>query len=103
MRLETQVVHAGQAAAAQMGDVAPPIHLSTTFVRDPEGVPLSGHTYIRESNPTQSQLEVALPPLEGGEASLVFGSGMAAAVPFFRRYQRIRMLCFRMTPITASA
>src|SRR6185436_7776967 len=80
MRFDTLAVHAGHVIDPTTGSVAPPLHLSTTFARDPEGVPLGGHTYIRESNPTQSQLEAALAPLEGGEAALVFGSGMAAGV-----------------------
>jgi cystathionine gamma-synthase len=80
MRFETLAVHAGHAADPETGSVAPPIHLSTTYARDEAGVPLGGHTYVRESNPTQSQLEAALALLEGGEAALVFASGMAAGV-----------------------
>jgi cystathionine gamma-synthase len=78
MKFETRVVHAGHRIDPATGSVAPAIYLSTTFARDPEGVPLGGHTYIRESNPNQEQLEEALAPLEGGEAALVFASGMAA-------------------------
>jgi cystathionine gamma-synthase len=80
MRFETLAVHAGHAIDPTTGSVAPPLYLSTTFARDPEGVPLGGHTYIRESNPTQTQLEEALAPLEGGEAALVFASGLAAGI-----------------------
>jgi cystathionine gamma-synthase len=80
MKFETQVVHAGHRIDPATGSVAPPIYLSTTFARDPEGTPLGGHTYIRESNPSQEQLEEALAPLEGGEGALVFASGMAAGV-----------------------
>jgi cystathionine gamma-synthase len=80
MRFETLAVHAGHAIDPTTGSVAPPVHLSTTFARTPEGVPLGGHTYIRDSNPTQAQLEAALAPLEGGEAALVFASGMAAGI-----------------------
>ncbi len=80
MRFNTLAVHAGHAIDPTTGSVAPPLHLSTTFARDPEGVPSGGHTYIRESNPTQAQLEAALAPLEGGEAALVFASGMAAGI-----------------------
>jgi cystathionine gamma-synthase len=79
MKFETRVVHAGHRIDPS-GSVAPPIFLSTTFARDPEGTPLGGHAYIRESNPTQDQLEAALAPLEGGEAAIVFASGMAAGV-----------------------
>lgn len=78
MKFQTLAVHAGQAIDPATGSVAPPIYLSTTFARDPDGAPLGGHTYIRESNPTQGQLEKALAALEGGEAALVFASGMAA-------------------------
>src|ERR1700681_4628612 len=80
MKFETRVVHAGHRIDSATGTVAPPIVLSTTFARDAEGTPLGGHTYIRESNPNQDQLEAALAPLEGGEAALVFASGMAAGV-----------------------
>ncbi|HSS79305.1 MAG TPA: PLP-dependent transferase [Thermoanaerobaculia bacterium] len=80
MKFETRVVHAGHQIDPSTGAVAPPIVLSTTFARDAEGTPLGGHTYIRESNPNQDQLEAALGPLEGGEAALVFASGMAAGV-----------------------
>lgn len=78
MKFETRVVHAGQRIDPATGSVAPPIYLSTTFARDPQGTPVGGHTYIRESNPSQDQLEDALAPLEGGQAALVFASGMAA-------------------------
>jgi cystathionine gamma-synthase len=80
MKLETRVVHAGRRVDSAAGSVAPPIHLSTTFLRDAEGAPLAGHGYIRESNPAQEQLEEALAPLEGGERALVFASGMAAGI-----------------------
>ncbi len=80
MKFETRVVHAGHRIDPATGAVAPPIVLSTTFARDAEGIPLGGHTYIRESNPNQDQLETALAPLEGGEEALVFASGMAAGV-----------------------
>jgi cystathionine gamma-synthase len=80
MRFETRVVHSGPGPDPTFGDVAPAIHLSTTFARDEAGAPVGGHAYIRESNPNQAMLEDALAPLEGGEAALVFASGMAASV-----------------------
>ena len=80
MKFETLVVHAGNAPETVTGAVAPPLHLSTTYARDAQGVPPAGHTYIRDSNSTQAQLEEALAPLEGGEAALVFASGMAAGI-----------------------
>jgi cystathionine gamma-synthase len=80
MRFETRVIHAGHRIDPATGSVSPPIYLSTTFARDAESVPIGGHTYIRDSNPNREQLEEALGPLEGGEAALVFASGMAAGI-----------------------
>ena len=80
MRFETRVIHSGPGPDPHFGDVAPAIHLSTTFARDEAGAPVAGHTYIRESNPNQAMLEDALAPLEGGQCALVFASGMAASV-----------------------
>ena len=88
MRFETLAVHAGRHAETGAGSVAPPIYLSTTFERGETGVPLAGYSYIRESNPMQSLLEDALAPLEGGEAALVLGSGMAAGVAVFQALPR---------------
>jgi cystathionine beta-lyase/cystathionine gamma-synthase len=84
MRIETVAVHAAFSVEPSTGAVAPPIHLSTTFGRDEAGRPLAGHTYVRESNPTQDLLEEALARLEGGEAALAFGSGMAAGLAIAR-------------------
>jgi cystathionine gamma-synthase len=78
MKLETLFVHSGRHADSSTGAVAPPIHLSTTFVRDERNELIGESPYIREGNPTQSLLEEALAPLEGGAAALAFGSGMAA-------------------------
>lgn len=79
MRIETIAVHAGFAPDPSTGAVAPPIHLSTNFARTADGVPLGGHVYARESNPTQDGVEEALAAIEGGAAALHFASGMAAA------------------------
>src|SRR5262245_27679287 len=78
MRVETLAVHAGGDPDPATGAVAPPILLSTTFEHGPESENLKGFTYMREDNPTQVRLEEALRVIEGGEAALVFGSGMAA-------------------------
>ncbi|MGH9364416.1 MAG: trans-sulfuration enzyme family protein, partial [Thermoanaerobaculia bacterium] len=80
MKIETLFVHAGHHVDSQTGAVAPPIHLSTTFARDEKNALIGPTQYIREGNPTQSLLEEALAPIEGGEAALAFASGMAAGV-----------------------
>jgi cystathionine gamma-synthase len=84
MRFETLAVHAGGEPEPPTGDVAPPIHLSTTFVHGPEGERPGGYMYIRESNPTQTRLCEALAAIEGGEAALVFASGLAAGAAYLQ-------------------
>ena len=74
----TLAVHAGAEPDAETGAVAPPIHLATTFKHGPAGERIAGYEYQREGNPTQDRLETALGALEGGEAALVYASGMAA-------------------------
>jgi cystathionine gamma-synthase len=78
MKFETRAVHAGGHFDREGGGVAPAIHLSTTFVRDEQLELSAEYGYIREGNVNQSRLEEALASIEGGAASLVFASGMAA-------------------------
>ena len=78
MRIETLAVHAGHAIDTATGAVAAPIHLSTTFERDPEGGYPHGYSYGRSANPTRHALEEGLAALEGGEDAAAFGSGLAA-------------------------
>lgn len=61
------------------GAVTPPIHLSTTFERAPDGtLGPHGFLYAREDNPTRRALERCLALLEGGAACAAFASGSAA-------------------------
>ena len=78
MRIETLAVHAGHAPDPATGAVSPPIHLSTTFARAPDGSLRDGFLYARSDNPTRRGLETALAQLEGGSVALAFASGMAA-------------------------
>lgn len=78
MHFETTAVHAGMHVDEETGAVAAPIHLSTTFQRSEDGEPSRGFSYVRDGNPTQARLEEALAAIDGAEAALVFGSGMAA-------------------------
>jgi len=64
--------------------IAPAIHTSTTFLRDPDNQYRSGRIYARDHNPTFDQAEAVLTALEGGHASLLFASGMAAATAVFQ-------------------
>ncbi len=84
MHFETLAIHAGRHLDPSTGAVIPPIHLSTTFWRDPwqtlAGASLPNYTYTREGNPTRVALEQALAQLEGGSAAAVFASGSAATL-----------------------
>jgi cystathionine gamma-synthase len=64
--------------------IVPPIYTSTTFIRDPDNQYRSGRAYARDHNPTFDQPENVLTALEGGHASLLFASGMAAATAAFQ-------------------
>jgi cystathionine gamma-synthase len=83
MRIETRAVHAGGGVDPATGAVAAPIHLSTTFERDPDGSFPRGHVYSRNSNANRNSLEACLAALEGGAGAAAFGSGTAATLALF--------------------
>jgi len=84
MQLETLAIHAGQAPDPTTGAVMPPIHLSTTFERAPDGSYPGGYVYTRSENPNRAALEQCLAALEGGDAAAAFSSGMAAIAAVFQ-------------------
>ena len=61
----------------------PPLHLSTTFQRDPAYADWSGDIYGRPDNPTVREAEAVIGALEGAAATLALGSGMSAAIALF--------------------
>lgn len=69
---DTLAVHA-DGAIEPAPDVAPPIHVATTF----EAENHQGLVYARMEQPTRSRLEAVLGALEGGEA-IAYASGQAA-------------------------
>jgi cystathionine beta-lyase/cystathionine gamma-synthase len=73
----TRAIHSGQEPEPATGAVNVPIYLSSTYVQEEIGKH-RGYEYSRVSNPTRDRLETNLAALEGGIASKVFGSGMAA-------------------------
>ena len=79
MKIETRAVHAGRHIDPATGAVTPPIHLSTTFERSPNGEYPLGFSYSREENPNRRELEACLADLEGGKEALAFSSGLAVA------------------------
>jgi len=66
------------------GAVVLPIQPATTYIRDPDNQYRRGRNYARADNPGYDQPQALLTALEGGTASLVFSSGMAAATTLFR-------------------
>jgi cystathionine gamma-synthase len=84
MRIETIAVHAGRRVDPTTGAVATPIHLSTTFERDPDGSYPRRHLYARNGNPTREALETCLAALEGGVSAAAFASGSAATSAVFQ-------------------
>ncbi|MDE0037309.1 MAG: PLP-dependent transferase [Gammaproteobacteria bacterium] len=66
---------------AQTGGLTPGIFPSTTYVRDSDYELIDpGHSYGRDENPGFVVAEKVLAELEGGEAGLLFSSGMSAAM-----------------------
>jgi cystathionine gamma-synthase len=68
---------------AATGAVAPPIHPSSTFVRDENYELLAGYNYSRYESPTVDLAEQIICRLEGGAACNVFASGLAAIAAVF--------------------
>src|SRR5512139_3833668 len=73
LRPDTLALHA-DAAVEPTPDIAPPIHVSTTFAADND----AGLVYARADHPTRRRLEAVLGALEGGHA-VTYASGQAAA------------------------
>ena len=63
--------------------ISPPLHASSTYLRDVDNGYRSGREYIRADNPAFDQPEAVLTALEGGEDAALFASGMAAATTAF--------------------
>jgi cystathionine gamma-synthase len=81
----TLALHADHAVEPG-ADVAPPIHVSTTFVADnPEGL-----VYARNAQPTRLRLEAVLGALEGGEA-VAYASGQAATTAALMHFRPRRV------------
>ena len=73
-------------AAQALGDIEPqtkgvavPVHVSTTFIRDPDNQYRTGYIYGRPDNATVRQTEAVIAALEDAHEALLFGAGMAAA------------------------
>lgn len=92
MPMSKSSLHPRSLAAQAMGKidpltrgVVPPLHLSTTYIRDEDNGYSTGFIYGRPDNETIREAESVLAMLEQAEAgALLFGSGMAAATAVFQ-------------------
>ena len=64
--------------------ITPAIHVSSTYLRDPDNQYRSGRVYARADNPAFDQAEAVLAQLEQGAQAALFASGMAAATAVFQ-------------------
>lgn len=83
MKIETISVRVGRDVEAATGEVAPAVHLSTTFERDVDGEFSRGYSYVRPDNPGRRALEQCIAALEGGADATAYASGSAASLAVF--------------------
>ncbi len=79
MRLNTKLIHAGQAPDKQNGGVNVAISTSSTFKQDGVGGFRDGYEYSRGGNPSRNSLEETLAAIENGKYARAFASGLAAS------------------------
>ena len=84
LRPETVAAGALGYEDAASGAIIPPIHPSTTYLRDPDNGYSRGRVYARSDNPTFDAAAQTLSALEGGADTQLFASGMAAATAVFQ-------------------
>ena len=92
--MDSKDLHPDSIAAQALGwvdertrAITPPLHVSSTYLRDADNQYRSGRVYARADNPAFDQPEAVLNALEGGHQALLFGSGMAAATAVFQALQ----------------
>ena len=89
--MDPKTVHPESISAQALGwiddstrAITPPIHVSSTYLRDADNQYRSGRVYARADNPAFDQAEAVLCQLEHGAQALLFASGMAAATAVFQ-------------------
>ena len=92
---ETLALHAGQTPDSATGSRAVPIYQTTSYVFDDTehaaalfSLEKTGNIYTRLMNPTSDTVEKRIAALEGGSASLLTSSGMAAIFLAFHTIAR---------------
>ena len=88
--MDSKNTHPQTLAAQAMGwidpqtrAITPPIHVSSTYLRDEDNQYRNGRVYARDNNPAFDQAEALLCALERGHQALLFASGMASATAVF--------------------
>ena len=76
LKPETKAIHV---PTRRGGDMAPAIHLASTYEHGPAYEPIHEFTYARGDTPNLVDLEARLSALEGGCGAVAYASGMAAA------------------------
>jgi len=89
--MQPKTVHPESVSAQALGwideatrAITPPIHVSSTYLRDADNQYRTGRVYARADNPAFDQAEAVLCQLEHGAQALLFASGMAAATAVFQ-------------------
>jgi len=89
--MQPKTVHPESISAQALGwideatrAITPPIHVSSTYLRDADNQYRTGRVYARADNPAFDQAEAVLCQLEHGAQALLFASGMAAATAVFQ-------------------
>lgn len=65
-----------------------PIHMSATYLRDPDNGYSGGHVYGRTDNPSVQQCEALIAALEDADDAMMLASGMAAGSAVFQALER---------------
>src|ERR1700741_4562566 len=83
MGFATDAIHVGQEFDPATGAIVASIYQTSTYVQEAMGKS-KGYDYARTAHPNRRALERTIARLEGGHASYVFTSGMAAIDSVFR-------------------
>jgi cystathionine gamma-synthase len=76
-RPETIAAQALDAVDAATGAIVPPLHTATTYARNSDYGLIGKHLYSRYGNETIDHAERIIATLDGGEAAMVYASGLA--------------------------
>jgi cystathionine gamma-synthase len=83
---DTLCVHGVRRNEPAAGDIAPVLHMSSTFAHPAFGQS-TGYCYGRCGNPTRLELEDTIAAMEGGVRAFALASGMAAIASFIKLFK----------------